>query len=392
MNRRRVDVAIIGDGPSGSALAQACRRRGADAVLIGPDDPWSATYATWVDDVPAEMLVEHADLFASTSGEVRVHALREHVLDRPYAVFDNHGLRRVARAGVEHLVARVETVAVADGRPLVRTTGGDELAARFVVDATGRPAAFAAASPDAAPAWQTAFGVVLPEPPTGSLGAATLMDFREVPFGPSGDCATFCYSIPVHDGWLVEETVLASTQPVDPDHLVPRLAARLGRTVDELFRTATRTERVCIPMGGTPRLADGFVAFGAAAGLIHPATGFSVAASLRAAPRVAGALVADEATTASVREAVWPRRQRRARILHDYGLDVLLRLDPSEVAAFFDAFFDLPRARWAAYLRVDAGPTEVAAAMTEVFRSTTWPMRRRLMRGNPLALARLLRP
>ena len=45
---------------------------------------------------------------------------------------------------------------------------------------------------------------------------------------------------------------------------------------------------------------------------------------------------------------------RRTRRLHDYGLEVLLRLDGAELATFFDAFFDLPEDVWAPYLRVDA--------------------------------------
>ena len=39
---------------------------------------------------------------------------------------------------------------------------------------------------------------------------------------------------------------------------------------------------------------------------------------------------------------MWPRPLRRSRRLHDYGLEVLLRLGPTELAGFFDAFFDLP--------------------------------------------------
>ena len=46
-----VDVAIIGDGPAGTALARACTLRGIDAVLLGDDDPWSNTYGLWLDDL-----------------------------------------------------------------------------------------------------------------------------------------------------------------------------------------------------------------------------------------------------------------------------------------------------------------------------------------------------
>ena len=40
---RPADVAVVGDGPAGSALAQACRRAGLGAVLVGDDAAWNAT-------------------------------------------------------------------------------------------------------------------------------------------------------------------------------------------------------------------------------------------------------------------------------------------------------------------------------------------------------------
>ena len=133
---------------------------------------------------------------------------------------------------------------------------------------------------------------------------------------------------------------------------------------------------------------------------MHPATGFSVAASLRAAPRVAAAIadaVADAGAagpveTGSIAEAVWPARMRRTRVLHDYGLEMMLRLEPAEVREFFGAFFSLEPELWPAYLRLDSSPGEVSRVMAELFRSVSWPMRRRLMSANPMMFAKLLRP
>ncbi len=125
--------------------------------------------------------------------------------------------------------------------------------------------------------------------------------------------------------------------------------------------------------------------FGAAAGYTHPATGFSVAASLRAAPRVAAALAAAAARTpgrvdpAPVWDAVWPRPLRRTRRLHDYGLRVLLGLDQDALATFFDTFFELPVDVWAPYLRIDAAPREVMRTMTALLRRLPPGMRRRLL-------------
>lgn len=405
----RFDVAVIGDGPAGSALAQACRRRGIDVVLVGDDAPWTATYSTWVDDLADESglaLVDVEAVVAVASAEVWAHGARPHRLQRTYATLDNDRLRSALRADIEHRRVRVDRVQVAQDAYRLEPFDGSEMVARTVIDATGWPARFARHDSDRAPAWQTALGVVLPEPPPGDLGNPTFMDFRRVlgndgapsGVGPSG-VTTFCYSLPVGDGWLIEETVLAARPAIEPIALLPRLAARLGRHPDSLLADAVRTEYVRIPLGGSrPGPDQPVVAFGAAAGYVHAATGFSVAASIRAAPRVAAAIA--QALESSrgivdptpIAEAVWTAPMRRTRVLHDFGLEVLLDLDDDEVRAFFDAFFELSIVDWSAYLRVDTPPGEVSAVMARLFRSSSWQLRRRLAGRNPASLARLLRP
>ncbi len=421
---RLVDLIVIGDGPAGSALAAACARRGVDVVLVGPDLAWEQTYGTWVDDLAeVEGLPDVASVLDVSVESIAVHTDRSRELLRSYGVFDNQALRRIVRGEVEHVCGRIDHVTSAPGgatRHRVHvspTVSGDamsgegiELRARLVVDAAGWPSSFARRSSTTAPAWQTAMGVVLAEPPEGDLGHATWMDFRAVgagassarrsSIGPHG-VTTFCYSLPVRDGWMVEETVLAARPAVEPIALLPRLAARLGRHPDAVLADAVRTEYVRIPMGGArPDDDQPVVAFGAAAGYVHPATGFSVTASLRAAPRVADAVVDALAATSSsaaadsslVSDAVWTAGMRRTRVLHDYGLEVLLRQDDDQVRAFFGAFFDLPTEQWSSYLRIDTPPSELAAVMMRLFSASSWSMRRRLMSGNPLAFARLLRP
>ena len=408
-----VDVVVIGDGPAGSALAQSCRRAGVDVLLVGDDAPWTATYSTWTDDLAgpaAAGLLDVEAVTATSSPEVWAYGARSHRLDRAYATFDNTRLRAVLRAGVAHRIERVSRVTAAgvgagDGHRVDLDTGAT-VRARVVIDATGWPARFARRSGDQAPAWQTALGVVLAEPPAGELGRATFMDFRQV-IGPDGGpstigphgVTTFCYSLPTHDGWLVEETVLAARPAVEPIALLPRLAARLGRHPDSVLADAVRTEYVRIPLGGSrPGPDQPIVAFGAAAGYVHAATGFSVAASIRAAPRVAASIERALAAGAGVvdpvpiGDAVWPAPMRRTRVLHDFGLEVLLDLDDDDVRAFFDAFFELPVDDWAGYLRVDTPPRVVSAVMLRLFRSSSWQVRRRLAVRNPVALARLLRP
>ncbi len=235
----QVDVVVVGDGPAGSALARACHAIGIEVVLVGDDVDWAATYSTWTDDLLDDTGAELLDIdavVAVSSSEMWAYGARPHRLARTYATLDNDRLRSVLRDEVTHRIVRVTAVAVAavgsaTGHRL-DLDGGGVIHARAVIDATGWPARFARRTGEQPPAWQTALGVVLPEPPTGDLGQPTFMDFRRVvgpdglasTVGPSG-VTTFCYSLPVRDGWLIEETVLAARPAIEPIALLPRLAA-----------------------------------------------------------------------------------------------------------------------------------------------------------------------
>jgi hypothetical protein len=47
------DVVVAGDGPAALALADACAQLGLQVCAVGEGAPWTATYGTWVDEVPA---------------------------------------------------------------------------------------------------------------------------------------------------------------------------------------------------------------------------------------------------------------------------------------------------------------------------------------------------
>ncbi len=387
MSSRIPDVEVVGDGPAGSALAAALDRHGVDVVLVGPDRPWPATYGTWTDDLDGLAVLHGAsDVWQFRTPSIRARFGRERTIERGYGVVDNAALREALRGGLHH--RRSEVV------------DSNELAARIVVDATGWPSRLHP-SHSKELGWQTAFGVVLPAPPDGPLGTATLMDFSDASSDANHDdvgVPTFAYALPVADGWMVEETVLTARPSIAPSRLVDRLAARLGRRREDLLADAIRTEEVAIPMGAPPAASIGNVmAYGAAAGMINPTTGYSLATSLGAASgvaeRVAQALEAPGLIEPAVLDAtVWPTASLRTRALHDYGLSVLERLDADGIRSFFDAFFDGPAAQWSSYLRVDAPPTDVARTMRAMFARASWPLRAELVRSNPRPLARVLRP
>jgi len=401
-----VDVVVIGDGPAGSALALACTAAGVDTLLVGDDAEWGNPYGTWIDDLDAVDILTGHDVLGAGPFDVVAWSDRRHDLGRAYGMLDNVALRTVLRAGVTHRFGRVAFVRTARGRHTVELDSGEQLSCRLVVDAAGWPAAFAdRVNGSSTPAWQTAFGVVLTEPPAGDLAQPTVMDFRspseQHARAPATEYSTFVYSLPVADGWLVEETVLAARPAIDPLDLLPRLAARLQTEPDALLSSAVRTESVRIPMGGArPRRNQPIVAFGAAAGYVNPTSGYSVVHSMLMATPVAAAIEAvlgtspdDEvADSIPVWNAVWPVAHRRTRTLHDYGLDMLTRLDADQTRQFFGEFFDLPPDMWPKYMRSGTPPTELSAVMARLFRQAPWSTRRRLMVGNPMAFARLLRP
>ena len=390
-----LDVLVVGDGPAGLALAAACAGQGMSVAVLGPGQPWTATYATWIDDLPD--LPDRC--FAAISPSAVVHARRRHVLERPYGVLDGAALadhlgrgldRRTGTAGaIQHFGWGSRVVGDA------RDPDTGDLDARLVVDASGRASPWSGAGRERHPAaWQSAYGVVVDAPPIRfDDDLVTFMDLRVPPDG--AERSTFCYVVPVEDGWLVEETALAARPAVDPAWLRDRLVTRLGAEGAAVVEAAGRVETVVIPMGGPlPARRDPVVRFGAAAGYTNPVTGYSVAAALRAAPRVAEAIAVTVAGSRRpdlrpVHDAVWPRSERRTRRLHDHGLEVLLRLPPTELAEFFDAFFDLPIELWSAYLRIDSAPRDVSRAMTAVLRRLPWRVRRRVLATPPVRRRRV---
>jgi lycopene beta-cyclase len=410
-------VAIVGDGPAGSALAQACVGRGIDVVLLGEDRSWDNTYASFVDDLSGAETSEllgggdiATELFISAGPSFEVWGHRRHVIDRPYGVIVNDALRSRLRAGVRHLTRTVvATEPPGSGARMVDVVGGGGVEARLVIDATGSTSggsvAWCGGGPArrASPERQIAFGVVLPERVDDGDGP-TFMDFRPVEGDPPSGIVdrappTFCYTVPVADGWLHEETVLATRSGVSSEFLLERLARRLRMQPGRLCQRAVRTEHVDIALGvGPPSRRVETTPFGAAAGLVHPATGFSVAASIRAAPGVAAAIasaledagggfVDNEMVTA----ALWSRPARRTRFLHDYGLAAMVRMDAPQIRSFIDRFFELPNADWSAYLRVDADDSDVARTMWKLFGSADWRTRASLVGPLPMFLARQLR-
>ncbi|NCZ55605.1 MAG: lycopene cyclase family protein [Acidimicrobiia bacterium] len=394
-----VDVAVVGAGPAGLSLAHSLQSRGVAVRVVAPESPWHATYGAWRSDVDGCELGAPLDSMLRGSWDtVRVVGHGEHLLRRGYVVFDNERMQRALGAEVE----MVRDTALGAEHDIEHTTlrlaSGSSLQARLAIDATGSGVllahrAVAGIGAENVGGAQTAYGLVVGSSPHVQPEVFTLMDWRHpdaessnagVPGNKSGAHATFFYGACFTDGsTLVEETSLYARPPHDIDDLRRRLAARLG---SDFTDTARAVEQVHIPMGRSlPARTTRVVGFGAAAGYVHPVTGYSVAGSLRAAPRVASAIAAalqcgqrGAELSNSAWQAVWPDSLVRTRAWHEAGLAALVRLPSAMIGDFFDEFFSLPTEMWAGYLRIDTPPEQVRAAMLGLFTRAGWSLRLRL--------------
>lgn len=363
------DLAVVGLGPAGRALAHRATAAGLDVVAVDPhpDRRWTPTYAAWCDELPG-WLDEHA-VAAALVDRPRVWTTREHVLTRPYCVLDNDALRAALDLGSTRVLAGTAADVEPD-RVILRD--GSRLRARQVIDARG-------ARPARGLAEQTAYGVVVSGEaavPVLGDGEAWFMDWRADNGAAPDETPSFLYAVPLgRDRVLLEETCLVGRPGLSQEVLRTRLETRLRARRVPVAANGER-ERVRFPVQ-VPRAVPAVATFGARAGIMHPGTGYSVAASLSAVDVLVGAILDDDDPTA----ALWPTTARAVRGLREVGLRALLRLPPPLTAEFFEAFFDLPAGRQRAYLSERADPVAVGLAMAAVFRRAPNPVRRTLARA-----------
>lgn len=394
-------MVIAGGGPAGWSLASACADAGHHVTLVASSTSWPATYGMWLDEV---LLLPPGSQWVAT---------RPRGLSRMYAVLDNESVRTAfARPGIEVVKSRV--AAMTGSR--VRLTDGSELTG-MVFDATGARGARGRVE-------QTAYGVVVPHGVLTDEGAferdgvpaapdeTVFMDWHQPP--GFGEPATFLYAVLLPSGrMLYEETCLARRPGLGFGELKARLHARglvdeaapvrqLGPgdgrpglpagsgdeqpglpagSADECPGAAqpVAVERVRFPLDvpPPPPFARGAIPFGAAAGFVHPATGFSLADTFRLAPVVASHV---RLGPRAVRRVLWPPRARVVYRLRRRGLATLLSLTAAETEEFFDLFFALPDHHQRAYLSGRADVRGTAAAMAAMFRAAPAHLRRKMIK------------
>lgn len=394
------DVVVVGGGPAGSAVARAAVRHGLTAVVVdpAPHAPWPATYGAWADELPASFPADVIGARLSPAPVVTGSGERL-ALPREYVMLSTSALRaHLVDPAVPRVAGSVVALNTTGGRTAVVTADGQRIRGRVVIDTSGAARTLTGGPAPEPAARQTAYGVVVPASDADELA---FMDWR-ADHGHRG-WPTFLYAVPLAGGQvLLEETALARRPALPIAALRRRLRHRLAARGIELDPAAP-TERVTITVDTPVTTGRGpVVPFGAAAPLVHPATGYSLAASLRLAAPMAEALAAHLAgaspdpldAAAAAREVVWSRGARVVHHLRRRGLEATLALPPEGVAAFFEVFFHLPIEHQRAYLSNRDDPVAVMAAMAAVFRAADRPLRRHLVRWGgapwgaaPLAMA-----
>lgn len=374
-----VELAVVGAGPAGRALAHRGALAGLSVALIDPDPhrQWRATYAAFTDELPDWL---DASAVAASADEFTVYTPQRRRIARGYTVLSAPRLQESLRLDGVVVIEQAATALQSDS---VTLADGGRVVARAVVDSRG-----AAAPVDPGAPRQTAFGVFVADAdrpdPDRSDGAAAdaagemvVMDWRPASgTHPTSGPPSFSYRIAVGDGRrLLEETCVAGAPAVPVDVLAGLGEIRCGQTVPDAvvervdfpLYTATRPWR---ERSGRP------TGFGAAGGLMNPVTGYSVAAALRWADRLVAAVLGRR----DLRATLWPARARWVYRLRLLGLAVLLELGPRDTVILFDAFFRLDVAGQRAFLSRRDDLTGMLRAMALVFARLPWRLRWRLLR------------
>ncbi|CAI9759066.1 unnamed protein product [Fraxinus pennsylvanica] len=366
-----LDLVVIGCGPAGLALAAESAKLGLNVGLIGPDLPFTNNYGVWEDefkDLGLERCIEHVwrdtivylddddPIFIGRAyGRVSRHLLHEELL------------KRCVESGVSYLSTKVENIVEASGgHRLVECEGDIVIPCRLATVASGAASGKLLQYEVGGPrvSVQTAYGVeVEVENNPYDLNLMVFMDYRDCikreVQGLEAQYPTFLYAMPMSPTRVFfEETCLASKDAMPFELLRDKLMTRLETMGVRIIKTYEE-EWSYIPVGGSlPSTEQKNLAFGAAASMVHPATGYSVVRSLSEAPKYASAIAnilkqhhdKNMLITAGITENIsiqawntlWPQERKRQRAFFLFGLALILQLDTEGIRTFFHTFFRLP--------------------------------------------------
>jgi lycopene beta-cyclase len=314
-------------------------------------------------------------------------------LNRAYSLFDNsklqtHLLEVCAKGNVTWLVGTAEHIHHDPAVPstTVCTNTGAKQHSRLVIDASGHSSKFVT-RPAADLAYQLAYGFTgtFSTPPIAP-GSMMLMDFDDSHLtADERQQATFLYAMDLGDGrFFVEETALAVRPKLPFEVFKDRLERRLeARGCDVL--EVCELEHCLFPMNpALPHMPQPTVGYGAAASMVHPASGYSVGLALRHAPKLAQA-ISDGLNqglpdvTSYAWQHLWSAHARYQQQLYRFGLEAILSMDSPQTQVFFEAFFACSTPSWQGYLSARLTTVGLLKTMLEVFVRTPMSVRGKLL-------------
>ncbi|XP_051148320.1 lycopene beta cyclase, chloroplastic/chromoplastic [Andrographis paniculata] len=369
-----VDLAVVGGGPAGLAVAQQVSEAGLSVCSIDPSPKliWPNNYGVWVDEFEAMDLLDCLDTTWS-GAEVFIDERTTKDLDRPYGRVNRKQLKskmmqKCILNGVKFHQAKVVRVVHEESKSLLICNDGVAIRAAVVLDATGFSRCLVQYDKPYNPGYQVAYGILAEvEEHPFNVNKMVFMDWRDSHLNNSKELKernrqipTFLYAMPFSKQRIfLEETSLVARPGVSIKDIQERMVARLNHLGIKV-KSIEEDEHCVIPMGGPlPVLPQRVVGIGGTAGMVHPSTGYMVARTLAAAPIVANAIVrhlgSDAGTqgddlSSEVWKDLWPIERRRQREFFCFGMDILLKLDLPATRRFFDAFFDLEPRYWHGFL------------------------------------------
>ncbi|MQL83686.1 hypothetical protein Taro_016189 [Colocasia esculenta] len=369
-----VDLAVVGGGPAGLAVAQQVSQEGLSVCIIDPSPKliWPNNYGVWVDEFKAMDMLDCLDTIWP-GAVVHVDEATEKHLGRPYGRVNRKQLKskmmqKCLLNGVRFHQAKVLKVIHEESKSFLICNDGATLQASLVLDATGFSRSLVQYDKPYNPGYQVAYGILaeVAEHPF-DLDKMLFMDWRDSHLDGkkklkerNSRIPTFLYAMPFSSNRIfLEETSLVARPGLAMEDIQERMVARLAHLGIKI-KSVEEDERCVIPMGGPlPVLPQRVMGIGGTAGMVHPSTGYMVARTLAAAPIVASSIVkylgserglSGEELSAEVWKDLWPIERRRQREFFCFGMDVLLKLDLEGTRRFFGAFFDLKPHYWHGFL------------------------------------------
>lgn len=401
-----LDLVVIGCGPAGLSLAAEAGKQGLSVGIIGPDLPFTNNYGVWEDEFKAlglENCIEHVwkETVVYLESNEPIH------MGRAYGRVSRHKLRqellkRCASAGVKYLESKVERIVQETDRgSVVLCSNGMLLSCRLVTAASGAASGrflhYERGGPEICV--QTAYGIeVNVESCPYDSRTMVFMDYRDYLGGSAEGPPSFLYVMPMSPTQVFfEETCLAARPLLSFQKLKERLYTRLAK-MNVKITEVLEEEWSYIPVGvAIPDTTQQHLGFGAAASMVHPATGYSVVRSLSEAPSYAAAIasalrakpsnslvrisdISARAAALQAWSALWPKERKRQRAFFMFGLELILQLDVNGIRMFFNTFFQLPEWMWKGFLAANLSSAELIWFAIMTFMVAPNDLRYRLVR------------